>query len=317
MKTVFLDFQTFSDQTNLTAIKKESEDFVVYPLTDQNDVLKRCANTEVIITNKTQLTKELLTELPHVKLICVAATGTNNIDIAAARELGIAVTNVSGYSTPSVSQYVFSQLLRLYSRPDHHAENVTNGSWQKSPSFVYHGKGMEELAGKTMAIIGYGNLGQSVATIAQAFGMKVLIAERHDSANIRTGRVSFNEALSQADIISLHCPFTEETKGLINKETIALMKSDAVLINTSRGPVVNESDLKTALESNQLRHAILDVLDQEPPTPDYPLLQNQPQNLTITAHIAWASFEAQQRLIDLIAQNIADFKQGKKTNRVD
>jgi glycerate dehydrogenase len=258
-----------------------------------------------------------LQQLPHLKLICITATGYNNVDIAAARDLGIAVTNVSEYAKSSVAQYVFAQLLAYYSQIEDHNNNTRNGQWQKSETFCLHGKGSNELAGKSIGIIGYGALGSKVATIARAFDMQVLIAERPNATTIRTGRIAFKELIAQADIISLHCPQSVETENLFNAETFKQMKSSALLINTARGALINNHDLLSALNDNQLACAILDVLEQEPPPKDHILLAAQSPKLKITAHIAWASQQAQQSLLNLVADNISAFQQNKRTNRID
>jgi glycerate dehydrogenase len=259
----------------------------------------------------------MLKQLPQLKLICITATGYNNVDIVAARELGIAVTNVSGYAKNSVAQYVFAQLLAYYSKIEAHNNNTRNGQWQTCDTFCFHGQGSDELAGKSIGIIGYGALGQKVATIARAFDMQVLIAERPNALTVRKGRVAFNQVIAQADIISLHCPQTAETEGLFNEEIFKGMKDNAVLINTARGALINNHDLLGALNNNQLACAILDVLEQEPPPQDHILLAAQSTKLKITAHIAWASQQAQQALLNLVAANITAFKQGGRTNRID
>jgi len=321
MKAVFLDKKTFSDSIDLTVIDKQVSQLTCFDVTKTDDIVNRCITAEIIITNKVILSAEILAELPQLKLICISATGFNNVDINAAQKLGIAVTNVSGYSSASVSQYVFAQLLEYFQNTQHHNRNTAQGLWSKSDNFCYQGKAINELAGKTIAIIGYGNLGQAVATIAQAFNMKVLISERVNSSVVRKGRIAFNEAITQADIISLHCPESEHTRQLINRDVLSKMKNNAVLINTARGALIDESSLLTALKKKEIAYAILDVLSQEPPAEDHLLLHamvnNELDNLAITAHIAWASAESQQRLINLISDNISAFKQGQKLNRLD
>lgn len=317
MKAVFLDQKTFADNVSLEQIKQQVSALDCYNTTASEDIVSRCFDADIIITNKVVLDQEVLTKLPQLKLICIAATGTNNVDINSAKQLGIAVTNVSGYAKNSVAQYVFAQILAYYSQVEHHNSNVNKGLWQQSPTFCLHGNGSSELAGKTLGIIGYGSLGQSVAHLAKAFNMRVIIAERPTATTIRPERMAFDEVIKQADILSLHCPLTKETENLINLAVLKRMKSSAMLINTARGLIVNEDDLLIALTTNEIAYAVLDVLAQEPPKSTNPLLINQPNNLKITAHIAWASIEAQQRLLDLIAMNIADFQNNKKTNRVD
>ena len=207
-------------------------------------------------------------------------------------------------------------MLEYFNQISHHNHNTSQGLWQQSPTFCHHGNGIYELSGKTLGIVGYGNVGQAVAKIAQAFGMQILIAERPKATIIRAGRLSFEQVLAQADVLSLHCPQTPETENLININTLSKMKPTAMLINTARGALVNSDDLLIALKTKQVGYAVLDVLEQEPPPADHLLLNEisnttagpQLNNLKITAHIAWASFESQQRLLDLIADNIAEFK---------
>jgi len=317
MKAVFLDSQTFSSNISFTAIEQQVSELTCYTNTTQEQILERCQSVELLITNKVVLTAELLAKLPTLKLICIAATGYNNIDISAATRLGIAVTNVSGYAGQSVAQYVLAQILEYYQQTCHHNANTEQGNWQTSDTFCYHGNAITELAGKTLGIIGNGNLGQAVIKLAEAFGMKVLISERVNSAEIRPGRLSFEQVITQADILSLHCPQTTSTENLINSNTFAKMKPTAMLVNTARGALVNSADLLTALITKQIAYAVLDVLEQEPPPAAHPLLNTNLANLKITAHIAWASSEAQQRLIGLLSENIAAYKNGEPLNRLD
>lgn len=317
MKTVFLDYQTFSKDSDLTSLQQVVDDLTVYATTSPEQVIARCQNAEVVLSNKVLLNREILSQLPKLKLVCITATGINNIDIKAARALNIAVTNVGGYAKNSVAQYVFAQLLAYYSQIAHHNDNCQKGLWQQSDTFCLHGNGSIELAGKSIAIIGYGALGQKVAKIARAFDMKVLIAERPDAATIRPERMAFLAAIEQADIISLHCPQTLETQGMFNAKLFTRMKPSAILINTARGALINNEDLLNALNNQQIACAILDVLEQEPPPKDHILLAAQSPKLKITAHIAWASQQAQQTLLNLVAANISAFKQGLRTNRVD
>ena len=317
MHAVFLDQQTFSANIELTEIKKHVFSLTCYGLTAPNQVIERAMNVDIIITNKVILNEEVLSQLPNLKLICIAATGINNVDISTAKKLNIAVTNVSGYAKNSVAQYVLAQMLEYFSQVSHHNKNVEQGLWQQSPSFCYHGNGSQELANKTLGLVGYGILAKAVEKVALSFDMKVLIAERPNVSSVRAGRLAFNDVIKQADIISLHCPQTPETENLINAKVINQMKTTAMLINTARGALVNEVDLINALNNKDIAFAILDVLKQEPPEDNHILLTNQPANLKVTAHIAWASIEAQQRLIHLLGQNIADFKSNKLTNRVD
>ncbi len=317
MHAIFLDKQTFSAQISITSIQNKVSSLNCYQITPSQKIIERCKHAAIVITNKVILDEKILAQLPKLKLICITATGTNNVDIIAAKKLNIAVTNVSGYAKQSVAQYVFAQMLNYFSQVNHHNNNVDKGLWQKSSTFCYHGNGSEELAGKTLGLIGYGDLAQAVEKIAIAFDMTILIAERPKAQQIRKGRLPFLEVIKQADVLSLHCPQTPDTENLINCDVLQQMKATAMLINTARGAIINEGDLLAALKSNTIAYAVLDVLSQEPPTQNNLLLTEQPNNLKITAHIAWASIEAQQRLINLVADNIEDFQLGKLTNRVD
>tara|TARA_R110000822_G_scaffold74609_1_gene179221 strand:- start:48 stop:1001 length:954 start_codon:yes stop_codon:yes gene_type:complete len=317
MRAVFLDYQTFSQSLDLSTINQVVSNLNLHATTSPSQVVQHSANAEIILTNKVELSRETLSQLPDLKLICVTATGINNVDIAAAKALGIAVTNVSGYAKNTLAQYIFAQLLAHFSQIEHHNRNTQQGLWQKSETFCLHGNGSIELAGKSIAIIGYGALGQKVADIAKAFDMTVLIAERPGATTIRPERMAFLAAIEQADIISLHCPQTPETQGMFNAELFARMKTSAILINTARGALINNQDLLSALNNDEIACAILDVLEQEPPPKDHILLAAQSPKLKITAHIAWASQQAQQALLNLVARNITAFKQGERTNRVD
>ena len=311
MQAVFLDQQTFSANVELKVIENQASSLTCFSLTHPNQVIERAINADIIITNKVILNEQLLAQLPNLKLICIAATGTNNVDIVAAKKLNIAVTNVSGYAKNSVAQYVFAQMLEYYSQVTHHNNNVEQGQWQQSPSFCFHGDGSKELAEKTLGLIGYGGLAKAVEEIALAFNMKVIIAERPNALSLRTGRTAFHDVVKQADVLSLHCPQTTETENLINASVFQQMKSSAMLINTARGAIINEIDLLYALQNKDIAYAVLDVLSQEPPPNTHPLLLKHPENLKITAHIAWASIESQQRLINLVAANIQNFTQSR------
>ena len=321
MKAVFLDSQTFSANISFSAIEQQVSTLTCYATTTADQILKRCKDVDIIITNKVVFTAEILALLPQLKLICISATGFNNVDVKAAKKHNIGVANVSGYAGNSVAQYVLAQMLEYYQQTCHHNTNTEQGHWQTSQTFCYHGNTITELAGKTLAVIGYGSLGQAVVKLARAFEMKILISERPNSKTIRQGRVSFEQAVIQADVLSLHCPQTSETTNLVNATVLANMKPTAMLINTARGALVNSVDLLAALKTKQIAYAVLDVLEQEPPPADHPLLmalqENEVDNLKITAHIAWASGEAQQRLINLLSDNIAAFKQGERLNRLD
>jgi len=317
MRAVFLDKETFSPAIELAVIEQQLTEFTCFNQTPEDDIIFRCLHADIIITNKVHLTADILAALPQLKLICISATGYNNVDIDAARRLNIAVTNVSGYADSSVAQYVFAQLLSYYQQTEHHNNNTEQGLWSGSSSFCYHGDGFTELAGKTLGVIGYGNLGRAVENIAHAFNLKVLISERPKANVIRAGRTRFEEVIEKADIISLHCPQTPQTEQLFNSEIFSRMKNTAVLINTARGALIDELALLNALKNKEIAFAVLDVLTQEPPPRNHILLDNDFANLKITAHIAWASIESQQRLIDLLSKNIIAYKVGERLNRLD
>ena len=309
MHAVFLDQKTFSDSILFDEINEQVTQLITYSTTSADDVISRCKHADIVITNKVEFNADTLQKLPQLKLICIAATGTNNVDLVATEKMGIVVKNATGYSNHSVSQYIFSQLLRHFQQIEHHIKNTEQGLWQKSDTFCHLGNNIHEISGKTLGLIGYGNLGRCVEKIALAFDMKVLIAEREQEHEVRPGRTDFETVLKSADIISLHCPHTPETENMVNEIFFKQMKKSAVLINTARGAVVDNIALANALKKHQISAAILDVLDQEPPPSDHVLLQRDIPNLTLTAHVAWASIEAQQRLISIIAGNIQQFIQ--------
>ncbi|MCF2856633.1 D-2-hydroxyacid dehydrogenase [Pseudoalteromonas sp. SMS1] len=287
-----------------------------YEHTTAEQVFSRIEEANVVISNKVQLNAQHFSKVSTLKLICVAATGTNNIDLVAAKAAGIAVTNVAGYSTPSVVQHTFTMLGNLMTNIHRYADDCRHGAWQQSPMFCRLDHNINEIAGKRFVIVGYGNLGQAVANVAQAFGAQVIIAERPNSKDVRRGRVAFKEALKLADIVSIHCPLTPQTENVFNAKTLALLPQHAILINTARGGIVDEHALADALKNKQLGAAGVDVLSSEPAQADNPLIQYQGDNLLLTPHTAWASKESIDRLIAGIAENIASYLNGGQTNRV-
>lgn len=316
MNTVFLDTDTFSSTIDFSAIEQQSDSLNCYPMTQPQQIVERCHDAQIIITNKVMLTAASLKQLPNLKLICIAATGTNNVDLSAAKALGIAVVNVQGYAKHTVPQYVFAQILAYYSKTEQHNRNTQLGLWSQSETFCVLGEPMQQLADKTLGLVGYGALAKAVEKIALAFDMRVIIAEHAGASTIRPGRVSFEQLLSESDIISLHCPQTPQTIGLINAQALQKMKPSAMLVNTARGALIDNAALLAALQKRQIAYAVLDVLEQEPPPQDHLLLNAGLDNLTITAHIAWACQEAQQDLINTVGQNMHSFKQAGSLNRV-
>lgn len=311
MRAVFLDADTLgnwqgkSNQplADLTPLANCFEQFDAYKLTAPDEVIERSQDADVIITNKVVLDADTLKQLPQLKAIQLAATGMNNIDLDAAKELGIQCFNVADYSTFAVAQLTIQFMLNFATRACEHYQLTAQGAWQKSRMFTLTDFPIMELEGKTLALIGYGNIGKKVEQLATAFGMKVVVANI-SGRPMRDNQISMDEALPQADFISLHCPLTEETKNLLNKDFFHKMKSTAYVINTARGPVINEQDLATALLNGVIAGAGLDVLSVEPPSPNNPLLAPDIPNLAITPHIAWASHEAKQRLIQGMADNM-------------
>ena len=281
-----------------------------YAHTPAEQVLERAKDADIIITSKVILNHEILSQLPKLKLIAVTATGTNNIDLVAAKVLGITVKNVTGYSSVTVPEHVIGMIYALKHRLiDYHRDQLLTERWATCGQFCYVDYPISDVQGSTLGIIGRGCIGNEVARLAQAVGMRVLFAEHQHATTIREGYTAFDEVLNQADVISLHCPLTPQTEQLINAKTLALMKPNACLINTGRGGLINEADLLQALQSGKLAGAALDVLVKEPPATDDVLwlaAKTQP-NLLITPHVAWASDSALTTLVNKVAQNIEEF----------
>lgn len=316
MNAVFLDFGSVTrGDMDCTALEQAISPWYFHTNSCEHEVLERIKDAEVIVSNKVFLNRAAICSAKNLKLICVAATGYNNVDLEAASEYGVPVCNVRGYATPSVAQHVFMLMLNLSRRFVAYQELVRNGGWQKSEFFCPLDFGIEELSGKTLGIIGYGELGRAVETVARVFGMHILIAE-HKNKHARPGRVLFDEVLSQSDFVTLHCPLSNETHNLIGRREFDLMKSSVYLINTARGGLVNEADLLHCLAEKRIAGAAIDVLQNEPPSEDNLVLRNQPENLIVTPHIAWASRESRQRLLDQLAGNIENFYQRRPFNQI-
>ena len=279
------------------------------------ETIARLQGATVAVTNKTPIDGAILDACPDVKLICVLATGYNVIDCAAARERGVPVCNVPDYGTSAVSQFAFGLLLEICHQIGHHNTLVHQGAWTACPSFCFWDTPQMELAGKTMGIIGFGRIGQATGRIAKAFGMEVLACSRTHYEGVDAEYVSLDELLARSDVISIHCPLTEKTQGLINAETIGKMKDGAILINTSRGPILCEAAVKDALISGKLRYAAVDVACVEPIPADSPLLSAP--NCIITPHMAWAPAESRQRILDSTVRSIDAFLAGSSVNVVN
>lgn len=299
---------------DFSALRDTLPDWRFYDSTAPDEVEGRIQDALVVVSNKVVVSGEALRSAPGLRLVCVAATGTNNIDLSTAAQLGVTVCNVRGYATASVTQHVFALMLALVTRLlDYHA-SVRAGRWQQSAQFCLLDYPIAELAGKTLGIVGYGELGRSVARVAESFGMDVRLASRRGA--IAAGRLSLDELLAVADIVSLHCPLTRETRNLIGARELRLMKPHALLINTARGGIVNEQALAEALRRGDIGGAGIDVLGLEPPVEGNPLLAADIPNLIVTPHVAWSSREARQRLIDGVSENIRCFLAGAPRNLV-
>lgn len=291
-------------------------ELTVYDRTSSEEVIARSAGAEAILTNKTVITAEIMEALPDLKYIGVLATGYNVVHISAAREKGIVVTNIPAYSTPSVAQMVFAHILNIAQQVQHHSEEVRKGRWTNNADFCFWDTPLIELREKKIGLVGLGHTGFNTARIAIGFGMQVTAYTSKSSLQLppEIKKRTLDELFSECDIVSLHCPLTDETKELVNAERLRLMKPTAILINTGRGPLVNEQDLADALNAGKLYAAGLDVLSSEPPKADNPLLTAR--NCYITPHIAWASLEARTRLMDILVENIKAFQAGKPVNNV-
>ena len=279
---------------------------------------RRAQDADIIFTNKTPLDEATLNQLPNLKFISVLATGFNIVDIAVAKKNGVVVSNVPGYGTPSVVQLTFALLLELTLHVQRHSDSVRDGKWARSVDFSFWDYPLIELAGKTMGIIGFGSIGETVADVATAFGMNIIGSKRHrtDQSHRKNFRwAEIPELLAESDVVSIHTPLVPETQGLINKDNLALMKPSAFLLNTSRGPIIVDQDLADALNNGVIAGAGIDVLSKEPPLPDNPLFTAK--NCLITPHIAWATTEARARLMAITVENLAAFLNGKPMNVVN
>lgn len=296
---------------------KEMGEVTVYDRTQPSEVVERAHDAEIIVTNKVTLTRQTLEQLPNLRLICVLATGYNTIDTLAARDLGITVCNVPAYSTDSVAQMVFALILNMTNRVAHYARQTREGRWSAAPDFCYWDLPVSELAGKTLGIVGLGHIGAKVASIAREFGMDIFAFTSKNSTDLPDyiQKTTLEGLFGVSDILTLHCPLTADTHELINARTLARMKRGALLVNTGRGPLVNEADVAAALASGQLGGYGADVTCSEPPAADNPLFA-QP-NAFITPHIAWASVEARQRLLNATFDNIRAFLDGHPQNVVN
>lgn len=316
MKIVVLDGYTLNPGDLSWDELKTLGECVIYDRTEPDEVLDRSAGAEMLLTNKTGLDARIINALPDLKYIGVIATGYNVVDIRAAKERGIVVTNIPAYSTPSVGQMVFAHILNITQRVQYYSDEVHKGRWANCPDFCFWDSPLIELLGKKIGLIGLGQTGYNTARIALGFGMKVWAQTSKSRLQLppEIRKLEIDQIFKECDIISLHCPLTEENRGFVDKRLLASMKPTAILINTGRGGLINEQDLADALNAGVLYAAGLDVLSTEPPHPGNPLLTAR--NCFITPHIAWATFAARQRLMQILTENIKAYQSGKPVNNV-
>ena len=324
MKTVFLDYATLGPADLDTAVMLEQlPDVQLFDHTDETELPGRSADAEIIMVNKIGLNAATLAAAKNLKLVCLAATGSDNIDLEAATELGIAVCNIRDYCTPSVVQHVFALILSLTQHLDSYQARIAAGDWEQADTFCLLNPPIVELHGKTLGLIGLGTLGGGVAGVARAFGMRVIAARLPWRTMAPAGesgqsapRIALDKLLRQSDIVSLHCPLNADTRYIIDAQALALMKPGALLINTARGGLVESVALLDALKSGALGGAGIDVLAEEPPVSGNPLLNQSLPNLIVTPHIAWSAREARQRALDEMLANIQSFRDGEQRNRL-
>lgn len=316
MKIAVLDWQTVSSGGDISPeALNEFGEVRIYPLTSPEETAAHIADAEIVLCNKVLITAEVMDACPAMKYVGLFATGYNNVDVKAAAERGITVCNAGEYSTNAVAQQTFAYILDHFSRISCYDSLVRKGEWESSPTFSYFPVPTDEIAGKTLAVVGFGSIGRTVARIGAAFGMRVVINTRTVPADCPYEVTDLRSAASQADVITFHCPLTEQTKGMVNSELLGLMKSSAVLINTSRGGVVNEKELAEALKTEKISAAYLDVLGMEPMSPDTHL-KGIP-NCIITPHIAWAPLETRHRLMKIVTGNVRAWLSGSPVNKVN
>ncbi len=324
MRSVFLDFGTVShDDLDTASLERVLPGIALHSTSTDAEVDERIAGCEFILTNKLAITRARMRAVPGLRFVGLTATGTNNVDLDAAKELGIAVCNIRDYCTDSVAQHVLGVILMLTHRFREYSQAAVDGTWARCPQFSVPGAPIRELRGKVLGIVGYGTLGRAVAKVCRdALGMRVLVAERpgskgDDQTTLSSPvRVTLDEILRNADVLSLHCPLNDATRGLIGRRELSLMKPEAIVVNTARGALIDLEALVEALKGGDLGGAAIDVLPQEPPVDGSPILDASIPNLIVTPHIAWAAYEARQRAVDELALNVGDFLLGGRRGRV-
>ncbi|SFW53481.1 D-2-hydroxyacid dehydrogenase [Ruminococcus flavefaciens] len=316
MKIAVLDWYTVNISGDIpTTQLEELGDVKIIPLTKPEETAANIGDADIVLCNKVLITKEVMDACPNIKYVGLFATGFNNVDIDYAAQKGIAVCNAGQYSTNAVAQQTFAYILDRFSRVRDYDTAVKNGEWERSPAFSYFPVPTSELAGKTLSIVGFGSIGRKVAEIGSAFGMNIVVSTRTQPKDCPYEVTDLFTAAEKADVLTFHCPLTDKTAGIINKELFSHMKSSAMLVNTSRGGVVNEADLAEALNSGKIAAAYLDVLVKEPMSPDTPL--KGAKNCVITPHTAWAPLETRQRLVDIVCDNIRAWQNGSPKNKVN
>ncbi len=316
MKAVFLDWATMGPDLDISAMQAALPGLEVFDATDDDEVAERIAGAAYVLANRIKLSDELLDNCPELEFIGLTATGTDKVDVGAAKRHGVAVCNIRAYCTQSVAEHVFACLLALTHSLDAYAADVRAGAWQRSQDFCMLTHPVRELSSMTLGIVGFGELGRGVARLAEAFGMNIIIAARPGSEAEDSRRVSFDELLEHSDVISLHCPLVADNHKLFGAQEFRKMKNDAILINTARGGLVDSAALADALGNGEIAAAAIDVLPKEPPVNGDPLLDYEGHNLIVTPHIAWATREARQAAIDELTANIVAYQQGRERNRI-
>jgi glycerate dehydrogenase len=313
-RIVFLDRDSLPVPVPVPAFEHHWQD---HAATAREEIVARCRDAEIVVSNKVALDRATLQDLPRLRLVAVAATGVNHIDLAACRERGIAVCNVAHYGDDTVAEHAFMLMLALMRNLPAYQRDVAAGAWQNAAQFCHFGSPIRDLSGARLGIFGSGGIGQAFAARARAFGMEVRFGERKGAAAPRDGHVDFDTLLAESDVISLHCPLNDSTRGLLGEAELQRMKAGAVLINTARGGLVDETALVAALKYGQLGGAGFDVLSEEPPRTGNPLLATRLPNLIVTPHVGWASHQAMLRLARILIDGIEGFQAGRRVNRVD
>jgi len=316
MKAVFLDYSTVGPGLDTSPLTEQLPGLEIFDATQDDQVLERIRDAEFVVANKIRISDALFDAAPKLRFIGLTATGTDNIDLESARSHGVAVCNIRGYCSPSVTEHVFGVLLMLAHNLHTYTATVRDGAWQKSENFCMLTYPVRELSSMTMGIVGFGELGRSVARKAHEFDMEVIISARPGSVSVADDRVEFDELLQRSDVVSLHCPLTEATQGLIGANELRRMKSSAILINTARGALIDSAALAIALRDGDIAAAAIDVLPEEPPVNGDPLLDYSGDNLLVTPHIAWTTDRARQDSIIELAANVEAFLKGEERNRV-